>query len=187
MIQKEYQTERMVLRVSEPGLAKRVSGFYQRNRDFLKDSEPEREKHFYTEDFQRKTLARYLKQARELSDLRLWMLPKDDPENGAIIGTVGLGGIFYGAFRSAFLVYKLDCGMIHQGYMQEAMTCLIDIAFQDIGLHRVEANIMPRNEASLRLVRKLGFHEEGLGLKYLKIGGVWEDHLRMALLNDDET
>ena len=186
MIQKEYETERMVLRVSEPSLAKRVSAFYQRNREFLKDSEPDREKHFYTDDFQRKALARDYKQARELCALRLWMLPKDDPENGEVIGAVGLGGIAYGAFRSAFLRYQLDGSKTGQGYMHEGLSRLIDIAFQDIGLHRLEANIMPRNAASLRLVKKLGFHEEGLGVRFLKIGGAWEDHLRMALLHEEE-
>jgi ribosomal-protein-alanine N-acetyltransferase len=56
--------------------------------------------------------------------------------------------------------------------------------FGEYGLHRIEANIMPRNAASLRVVEKAGFHREGLAKKYLKINGVWEDHIHMVLLND---
>jgi ribosomal-protein-alanine N-acetyltransferase len=43
---------------------------------------------------------------------------------------------------------------------------------------------MPRNRASMKVVEKLGFHNEGLALKYLKINGEWEDHVHMALLNE---
>jgi [ribosomal protein S5]-alanine N-acetyltransferase len=56
--------------------------------------------------------------------------------------------------------------------------------FQELGLHRIEANIMPKNKRSLRVVEKLGFYNEGLAYKYLKINGKWEDHIHMVLLND---
>ena len=186
MIKKTYETDRMLLQLAEPPLAKRVSEFYRRNQDFLRKSEPHREKSFYTEDFQRKALARDLKKARDLCAVQLWMFLKDSPDDGDAIGTVRLGGIVYGTLRSAYLAYKLDGSMTRQGYMHEALTRLIDIAFQDVGLHRLEANIMPCNGAAIRLVEKLGFRQEGLSPRYLNIDGVWEDHLRMALLYDEE-
>ncbi|WP_330651588.1 GNAT family N-acetyltransferase [Tepidibacter aestuarii] len=68
--------------------------------------------------------------------------------------------------------------------MSEAIKKGIDIIFNQYKLHRIEANIMPKNKASLRVVEKLGFYNEGLALKYLKINGKWEDHIHMVLLND---
>ncbi|MFR2405064.1 MAG: GNAT family N-acetyltransferase, partial [Eubacterium callanderi] len=61
----------------------------------------------------------------------------------------------------------------------------IETAFGPLGLHRIEANIIPRNRASLRVAEKLHFRNEGLSSKYLKINGVWEDHIHMVLLNEE--
>lgn len=44
---------------------------------------------------------------------------------------------------------------------------------------------MPKNKMSLRVVEKLGFYNEGLSYKYLKINGNWEDHIHMVLLNNN--
>lgn len=57
--------------------------------------------------------------------------------------------------------------------------------FNDFGIHRIEANIMPKNKRSLRVVEKLGFYNEGIANKYLNINGKWEDHIHMVLLNDN--
>jgi ribosomal-protein-alanine N-acetyltransferase len=84
------------------------------------------------------------------------------------------------------LGYKLDADEINKGYMTEALRKGIDIAFNEVGLHRIEANIMPKNKRSLRTVEKLGFYNEGLAYKYLKINGKWEDHIHMVLLNEEE-
>ena len=66
--------------------------------------------------------------------------------------------------------------------MTEAVRLTAHYAFDDIGLHRVEANIQPANRASLAIVRRVGFRKEGFSLQYLQIGGVWCDHERWALL-----
>jgi ribosomal-protein-alanine N-acetyltransferase len=68
--------------------------------------------------------------------------------------------------------------------MTEAIRKGIEIVFQECGLHRIEANILPRNLRSLRVAEKLGFVNEGLSRRYLCINGVWEDHIHMALLNE---
>ncbi len=69
--------------------------------------------------------------------------------------------------------------------MTEAVRLAVAHAFDAGGLHRVEANIQPGNHASIALVKRLGFRKEGFSPKYLKIGGVWCDHERWALLADD--
>ncbi len=68
--------------------------------------------------------------------------------------------------------------------MTEALTKAIAVMFNDYGLHRIEANIMPKNQSSLALTEKLGFYNEGLAVKYLRISGTWEDHIHMVKRND---
>lgn len=65
----------------------------------------------------------------------------------------------------------------------EALKAAIRYIFEEWKLHRIEANIIPRNAASIRVIEKLGFEREGYCRKYLKINGIWEDHYSYALLN----
>ena len=71
-----------------------------------------------------------------------------------------------------------------KGYMGEALPQMVAFAFDELGLHRLEANIRPENEASLRLVQSAGFHKEGYSPRYLNIDGDWRDHERWAILAD---
>ena len=68
--------------------------------------------------------------------------------------------------------------------MTEAVRKVTEFAFADLGLHRIEANVMPRNEASAAVLKKCGFRMEGSSQKYLKINGRWEDHLHYVILNE---
>lgn len=184
MLKKIYTTPRLTLQASTPQLAKRVLAFYRRNEAFLQATEPLRAPSFYTYGYHRRALARERRAARNLSALRLWILPRGNEASGKIMGVLGFSCIMYEPFCSALVYYKLDEEQTGQGYVHEAMQTLLEIAFRELRLHRLEANIMPRNERSLNVVRRLGFQEEGLAKKYLKINGVWEDHIHMVLLNE---
>jgi len=91
--------------------------------------------------------------------------------------------IVRGVFLSCHLGYGLDKDEINKGYMTEALNAVIRFAFDKVKLHRIEANVMPRNKPSIRIVEKLGFKNEGLARKYLKINGKWEDHIHFVVLN----
>lgn len=84
-----------------------------------------------------------------------------------------------------FLGYRLDYKEINNGYMTEAVKKLIEVAFKEYNLHRIEGNIIPTNKSSIRVVEKLGFVCEGLSTKYLKINGKWEDHMHYVILNEE--
>ena len=64
-----------------------------------------------------------------------------------------------------------------------AISMLVSYAFDELHLHRIEANVMPRNKASLRVLEKNHFENEGVSKHYLNINGVWEDHIHMVRIN----
>lgn len=183
-VNKQYHTQRLTLQPSAPFLTDKVVAFVRNNQAFFAPTEPARGQTYYTKTFQRRMLMREQVSARERSALRFWLLPRGNEYAGEIIGVCGLSNIIYANFRSAFVSYKLDSGHTGQGYMAEALTELARIAFEELGLHRLESNIMPGNQPSLRLVQGLGFQQEGLARSYLNIGGVWQDHLHMVRLNE---
>jgi len=181
-MQKFYETERLILKVLDKTYASLVLDYYLRNKAFLDPWEPLKNEEFYTEEYHENKLNTDLIDIKNGNSLRLWIFKKDD--NNKIIGAVGFSNIVRGVFLSCHLGYKLDKYEINNGYMTEAIQKGIDIIFNEYNLHRIEANIIPRNKASIRVVEKLGFYNEGLAYKYLKINGKWEDHIHMVLLND---
>lgn len=105
--------------------------------------------------------------------------------DGAIVGYFGLSQIVHGRFRNAYLGYYTFEPFAGQGYMSEGLELVLRHAFDDLRLHRVQANIQPRNERSIGLVRDAGFRHEGLALRYLKVGGRWRDHEQWAITVED--
>lgn len=104
--------------------------------------------------------------------------------DGAICGVVNLNVITYEALSSAYVSYFGVVGQIEKGYMKEGLSQVIRHAFDQLGLHRLEANIQPGNLASIALAQSTGFKYEGFSPRYLKISGEWCDHERWAVLAD---
>ncbi len=174
------ETARLLLREARPRDAAIAAEYYCRNRDFLSPWEPTHDKSFYTAPGQRRLIRADLRGFRQGTGLRLWIFLNDD---GNLIGNVALTNIVRGPFLSCFLGYRLDAEASGHGYMSEAVNLMLRVAFGRFGLHRVEANVMPRNAASIRVLEKCGFQQEGRALKYLMITGKWEDHLHFVALN----
>lgn len=177
-----YETERLILRTLNATEGQLSLDYYLNNRVFLTPFEPTRDESFYTLDHHNRLTAREQDEMDQHQLLRLWVFLKNEP-TGTPIGNIGFSNIVRGVFLSCFLGYKLDINQLQQGYMSEALIKGIEVIFEEFGLHRIEANIMPKNTASLALAKKLGFEEEGLGKKYLRINDVWEDHIHMVKFN----
>jgi [ribosomal protein S5]-alanine N-acetyltransferase len=104
---------------------------------------------------------------------------------GGLVGAVNIGNIVRGGLQSGYLGYGAFASHAGRGLMTEGLRAVIDVAFGELGLHRVEANIQPGNARSIALARRLGFEKEGYSRRYLLIDGDWRDHERWALLAED--
>ena len=100
---------------------------------------------------------------------------------GQFAAVVNISSIIRGHFQSAFLGYYALSPHEGKGYVHAGLAAVLEKAFGEHGLHRVEANIQPENIASARLIQRLGFRLEGHSPRYLRIGGEWKDHDRYAL------
>jgi [ribosomal protein S5]-alanine N-acetyltransferase len=100
---------------------------------------------------------------------------------GQLVGVVNINNIVRGALQSGYLGYGAFASHAGRGLMTEGLRAVLGVAFDELDLHRVEANIQPSNERSIALVRRLGFEKEGYSPRYLKIDGDWRDHERWAL------
>jgi [ribosomal protein S5]-alanine N-acetyltransferase len=105
--------------------------------------------------------------------------------SGELVGVINVSEIVRGAFQSAYLGYYGFLPHVGRGFMREGLRLVLDRAFGELGLHRVEANIQPENRASRALVRGLGFRREGFSPRYLEVAGRWRDHERWALLAEE--
>jgi ribosomal-protein-alanine N-acetyltransferase len=98
-----------------------------------------------------------------------------------LVGVVNVNDAVWGAFRSASLGWYAFAGAVGRGLMTEAVGGVVAVAFAELGLHRLEANIQPGNEPSRRLAERCGFALEGFSRDYLLVDGRWRDHERWAI------
>jgi [ribosomal protein S5]-alanine N-acetyltransferase len=102
-----------------------------------------------------------------------------------LLGGISLSNIRRGVSQSCSIGYWIGVPYARQGVMTAAMKPVIGFVFNTLALHRLEAACLPHNQASVSLLERAGFTREGLARRYLKINGVWQDHLQYALLDED--
>ena len=121
-------------------------------------------------------------EARLDRSLCTYLSAKSAPEH--VIGALNLRNITRGSMMSAVIGYGLAPEAVGNGFMSEAIDRIVEVGFDELGLHRLEINIVPRNARSIAVAERCGFRREGLSPRYLKIAGRWEDHVRYAKLNE---
>ncbi|WP_307372900.1 GNAT family N-acetyltransferase [Microbacterium sp. W4I4] len=105
--------------------------------------------------------------------------------DGEIAGQLNIWGVSRGSLCSATIGYWVSERFAGRGITTTAVAMATDAAFDQLGLHRMEICIRPENQASLRVVRKLGFRYEGLRRRFIHIDGDWRDHHAFALTRED--
>lgn len=106
-------------------------------------------------------------------------------EDGALVGGVTLSNLRRGVAQAATLGYWCGLPYVRKGHTLTAVKAVCAFAFDQLQLHRVEAACIPDNGPSRDLLLKAGFSLEGKARAYLKINGVWRDHLLFGLVRDE--
>ena len=104
---------------------------------------------------------------------------------GQFAGELTVWHIVRGSCKSAELGYWIDSRFAGRGIMPTALAMGVDHCFQAMDMHRLEADIQPENAASRRVVEKLGFRDEGIRVRYVRIDGAWRDHICYAITAEE--
>ncbi len=181
-MKERVKTERLILRVLNESDKYELLDFYERNRNFFKPWAPRFDKSFYTVGYQLNKINFERELWNKGTEIRYYIFKKEQPER--IAGIVTAFNIVRSVFQCGTLGYDVDENENGKGIATEAIKKLIEILFNELNLHRLEANVIPSNAASIRVLEKLNFVKEGYSKNYLKINDKWQDHLRFALLNE---
>lgn len=106
-------------------------------------------------------------------------------DDDRLVGGISLSNVRRGVTQSAEIGYWLGHAYTGRGYMRQAVGALARYGFGRLKLHRLEAATLPDNLASIRVLERNGFRREGYARSYLRINGVWSDHLLFGLVEDD--
>ena len=106
-------------------------------------------------------------------------------EARALVGRININGITRGALESASLGFWVGREHNGSGVATQAVAEVSSHAFNELGLHRLQAETLEHNHASQRVLGRNGFTRYGLAPKYLKIAGRWQDDVMYQVLCTD--
>lgn len=149
-----------------------------RNREHLAFTDPERAPSYWTELGQAALISSMIAQHAAETTVPHVILDAD----GAIAGRITLNEVVRGPLQSASVGYWISADRVGRGLVSAALAEMIRHAFEDLGLHRLQAGTLLDNERSQRVLTRAGFVQYGMAPKYLKIAGRWQDHLLFQLL-----
>ncbi|MCA0901928.1 GNAT family N-acetyltransferase [Microbulbifer agarilyticus] len=158
----------------------RLSKFYEVNQIHLQPWEPCKSEEYHSEAAWEARLLEWCSPTESADSFHFISI---EPSSDEIIATCSLTNIVRGPFEACYMGYAVDHRYEGKGVMKTLCRYVIEYAFKELSLNRVMANYMPRNGRSAILLKSLGFVKEGEAKRYLKINGIWEDHILTSLLN----
>lgn len=176
----EFCTERLILKVLDPNWAPEVLDFYLDNKEFFEPWEPDRNKNFYTVEYQGRMLYYDYLAYEKGTQIRFYIFLKKNPH--VPIGSISFHNIVHGIFESCTIGYKMHNRYTGNGYCLEAVKYACMLVFTKYKLHRIEALIHTHNIPSLCFIEKAGFQREGVRVSYAKLNGAWHDHACYSLI-----
>lgn len=174
------ETKRLKLCLPKIGSEEQILSFYKENDKFLSPWDPEKPGDFFELSYWKSKIEMAHEEYQEKNSLRLNLYLKDSEE---LVGMTNFTNFERGPFQNCRLGYKLGEKFQGKGLMQEALQSGINYIFKDLLIHRIEANYIPHNIKSGKVLKALGFVEHGLAKDYLKIDGKWQDHHLTSKLN----
>jgi ribosomal-protein-alanine N-acetyltransferase len=154
----------------------------EKSRDFLVPWEPTWPLDDLTRASFRRRIRRYQREVRDDQAYPFFIYREED---GALVGGCTLSNVHRGVQQFCSLGYWAGEPFAGKGYVTRAVRALIPYVFEELKLHRLQAVCLAENERSKAVLRRCGFREEGYARGYLRINGVWRDHLVFAILRDD--
>ncbi len=176
--------QEIFLRFLELDDAAAMYEFYRRNREFLAPWEPKWPDSFYSRQGQRDMVERLVAARQSEQSFPFGIFLKQSNE---LIGRITLSNITRSFFLNSTVGYALAQQHNGHGYMTEAVRLVLNFAFTELGLHRVQAGTLRHNYGSMKVLEKAGFRFEGTALRYLKIADQWQDHNIFAITAEEFT
>ncbi|MEH1016180.1 GNAT family protein [Micromonospora sp. CPCC 206060] len=167
---------RLVTIADAPALADLLTA----NREFLAPWDPVRPDEYFTVEGQRAGIRAALDRYAQGAALPHVILDGSD----GIVGRITLNEVVRGPFQSANLGYWVSASHNGRGLATAAVAEIKRVAFEEWGLHRIEAGTLVHNVRSQRVLERNGFVRFGLAPAYLNIAGRWQDHILYQVLND---
>jgi [ribosomal protein S5]-alanine N-acetyltransferase len=149
------------------------------NREFLAPWDPVRTDSFFTFEGQREVVHRALERYQQ--GLMVPHVILDEAAN--VAGRITLNDIVRGPFLSCHVGYWVSAGHNGRGLASAALANLKRVAFEELGLHRIQAGTLVHNERSQRVLLRNGFVRIGVAPNYLNIAGRWQDHVLFQVLS----
>ncbi|MFD1356854.1 GNAT family N-acetyltransferase [Fictibacillus halophilus] len=153
-----------------------------RNKDFFSQYDPKRDPEFYTLEGQLKRIEKIEENRKNDLGYSFGIYLN---ESHVLIGQIDLIKIERGPAQKGMVGFSLDKELNGKGYMTEALSLIVDFGFKQLKLHRIEAEAMPHNIGSIKILEKTGFHKEGIAKKNYLINGKWQDHQVLAIINNE--
>jgi ribosomal-protein-alanine N-acetyltransferase len=152
------------------------------SREFLAPWEPVRSDEYFTTSGQLAVIKNALAQYKQGSALPHVIL--DD--SGGVAGRITLNGIVRGPFQSCSVGYWVSVTATGRGFATAAVRDILVVAFEELGLHRVQAETLLHNVRSQRVLQRNGFRRIGMAPAYLNIAGRWQDHILYQVIRSDD-
>lgn len=144
-------------------------------------SGPLRTDDYFTDEGQERAVEQSLQAAE--NGTMYPMVIQDDAES--LVGTLNLNSIIRGAFQSASIGYWVSQERNGEGIATAAVAAAKRVAFDELELHRIQAETLVHNHASQRVLLKNGFRQYGVAPDYLKIAGHWQEHVLFQVVSSD--
>jgi ribosomal-protein-alanine N-acetyltransferase len=176
----ELKGKNVILKNLSPINAEEMLEYYKKNIKHLEPFEPTRDSNFYTLETQRRMLSKSYKEFLNGITIELGIF-----KEAKLIGKIKLSRIIYGSFKNCILGYSIDEDHQSKGYMKESVNLVLQYAFDECELHRVEASALVSNEKSKSVLTKCGFKLIGINEKYFLINGKWEDHATYYIIKEN--
>ncbi|EKQ57906.1 MULTISPECIES: GNAT family protein [unclassified Clostridium] len=176
----ELKGKNIVLKNLNSSNAEEILEYYQKNKNYLAPFEPVKDSDFYTLETQKKLLNKSYREFLNGTHVDLGIFKEEK-----LIGKIKISRIVHGSFRNGTLGYSIDENEQGKGYMKESVKLILDYAFEECELHRIEASALLDNKRSRAVLTQCGFKLTGINEKYLLINGKWMDHATYYILKEE--